>query len=293
MNKKYSEEFIKIVLGQCACFCQMKFRPHIPNKKPTTLDKGKVGFSIELRTWYPLYFMTSKQTLPMILYLWSSIGQKIFGGIKMNKEYREETINAVVDRYGKGQSVASLSSEHGIPRSTIYYWLKKHKKLKSVAGIEISHRDYYDLQRRAGKLEERLEVIKAADCSLSSPLKEKLEALEKLHGQFSIHALCDALGVSRGTFYNHIFRRKDVTSYDKRREEMKKHIKIAFEESRQRFGSSKIWATLADRGIRTTPKYVAELMQEMGLSSVRKGSKRQHKKERGFAEKQEHSATAI
>jgi len=26
------------------CFCQVKFRPHIPNEKQTTLNKRKVGF---------------------------------------------------------------------------------------------------------------------------------------------------------------------------------------------------------------------------------------------------------
>lgn len=35
----------------------------------------------------------------------------------------------------------------------------------------------------------------------------------------------------RGTFYNHIFRRKEVTAYDKRRAEMKEHIKTVFDES--------------------------------------------------------------
>jgi hypothetical protein len=80
---------------------------------------------------------------------------------------------------------------------------------------------------------EKLKVIQAAGCGTSAPLKEKLIALEKLYGQFSVHALCEALEVARGTFYNHIFRRKDVTWYDKRREEMRVLINTVFDESRQ------------------------------------------------------------
>jgi len=43
---------------------------------------------------------------------------------------------------------------------------------------------------------------------LADELMGKLMALEKLYGQFSVHALCEALDVSRGKFYNHIFRRR-------------------------------------------------------------------------------------
>ena len=94
--------------------------------------------------------------------------------------------------------------------------------------------------------------------------------------------------MARGTFYNHIFRRKDVTYYDKRREDMREHIKVTFEESRQRYGADKVCAVLVDRGIRTSPQYVAGLMREMGLHSVRNDSKREYKKKLSFAKKQNH-----
>ena len=35
-----------------------------------------------------------------------------------------------------------------------------------------------------------------------------MAAPEPLYDQFNIHTLCDALEVSRGTFYNHILRNK-------------------------------------------------------------------------------------
>ena len=117
-------------------------------------------------------------------------------------------------------------------------------------------------------MEQKIEILQRVNCTVSAPLQEKLQELAKLHGQYSVHALCEALCVSRGTFYNHIFRRKEVTAYDKRRVEMKEHIQATFDESPQRFGANKIAAVLADRGVRTSPKYVAELMREMGLQSV-------------------------
>ena len=135
-------------------------------------------------------------------------------------------------------------------------------------------------------MEQKIEILQRVNCTVSAPLQEKLQELAKLHGQYSVHALCEALCVSRGTFYNHIFRRKEVTAYDKRRAEMKEHIQTAFDESQQRFGANKIAAVLADRGVRTSPKYVAELMREMGLQSVSIYSKRDYQKSERLAKKQ-------
>ena len=98
----------------------------------------------------------------------------------MNQKYSSEDITAIVKQYINGQAVAHLCAEYGIPRSTIYSWIKRHQKLSSEAETDISYQDYYNLKRRADKMEEQLEVIKAAGCGLAAPLKEKLEALEKL-----------------------------------------------------------------------------------------------------------------
>ncbi len=142
------------------------------------------------------------------------------------------------------------------------------------------------LHQKLQKLEKKIEIFQRVNCTVLAPLQEKLQELAKLHGQYSVHALCEALCVSRGTFYNHIFRRKDVTAYDKRRAEMKEHIQTAFDESQQRFGANKIAAVLADRGVRTSPKYVAELMREMGLQSVSIYSKRDYQKSERLVKKQ-------
>ena len=52
------------------------------------------------------------------------------------------------------------------------------------------------------------------------------------------------------------------------------------------FGANKIAVVLAERGVRTSPKYVAELMREMGLQSVSIYSKRDYQKSERLAKKQ-------
>ena len=67
---------------------------------------------------------------------------------------------------------------------------------------------------------------------------------------------------------------------------MKEHIQATFDASRQRFGANKIAAVLVEPDVRTSPKYEAELMREMGLQSVSVYSKRDYQKSERLAKKQ-------
>lgn len=120
--------------------------------------------------------------------------------------------------------------------------------------------------------------MKLVNCTCNAPLKTKLYELEKLYGQFSVHVLCAALDVNRGTFYNHVLRnKKKDTSYTKRRRELSEAIRGIYEESHGLFGSDKILSVLSDRGFHTSKQMVRELMKEMGLKSLRSRAKKDYK----------------
>ena len=197
-----------------------------------------------------------------------------------------EEKKSLVARYRAGESVAEICANAGIARSTFYTWIKPYTATKTGSGYVVSQQEFIKMRQRIQKLEQKVEILQKVDCTVSSPLQEKLQELTKLYGQYSVHALCEALCVSRGTFYNHIFRRKEVTVYDKRRAEMREHIKSVFDESHQRFGANKIAAVLSEQGICISPKYTAELMREMGLQSVTLYSKRDYQKQERLAKKQ-------
>ena len=193
---------------------------------------------------------------------------------------------SLVARYQAGESVAEICADTGIARSTFYTWIKPYTTTTTDSGYVVSQQEFIKMKQRIQKLEQKVEILQKVGCTASAPLQEKLQELAKLYGQYSVHALCEALCVSRGTFYNHIFRRKEVTAYDKRRAEMKEHIKAVFDENRQRFGANKIAAVLSEQGIRVSPQYAAELMRELGLQSVTLYSKRDYQKQERLAKKQ-------
>ncbi len=202
--------------------------------------------------------------------------------MRLNAEEKQ----ALVSRYHAGESVAGICADVGIARSTFYTWIKPYTTTTTDSGHVVSQQEFIKMKQRIQKLEQKIEILQKVNCTVSAPLQEKLQELAKLYGQYSVHALCEALCVSRGTFYNHIFRRKEVTAYDKRRAEMKEHIKEIFDKSQQRFGANKIAAVLSTQGIPVSPKYVRDLMQEMGLQSITRHSKRDYQREKRLAKKQ-------
>ena len=198
----------------------------------------------------------------------------------MNKKYENEVKQSIVERYNNGESVSSLAEEFGIPRSTVYLWIK-HATDTSSNKKEVSVKNFRALENKVVRLEGIIEILKRVDCTANDRLEVKLPALESLYGQYSVHMLCDALEVPRGTFYNYMFRSKcGNTWYSERREELRVRIQQIYDESNQIFGSAKILAILQEEGYKTSVKMVRELMRDMGLISIRQDAKDIYDKEK-------------
>ena len=131
-----------------------------------------------------------------------------------------------------------------------------------------------------------MEIIRLSGYLDEVPLRRKLDVLEKIyHGnqQFSVHELCEALGVARGTFYNHIFRRADRSRQEEEQAELMLKVQQIFDDSQQRFGAEKIRTVLAQNGVRVSAKRISAIMQELDLHSIRTDAKKQHKKWQQYA----------
>ena len=191
----------------------------------------------------------------------------------------EKQKTELVSRYQSGESAKVICQENKIAKSTFYDWLKKYKITILPCGAETSAQEFMKLKSHAEKQRQLIELLHTVSCAPASPLQEKLNEMEKLHGQYSVHALCEALDVSRGTFYNHILRNKrDNKESVRRRQMLMPLIRKIFEENRQIFGARKIKAVLADRGYNVSPELISELMKEMDLESVSTNSKREYKR---------------
>lgn len=81
---------------------------------------------------------------------------------------------------------------------------------------DFSITNYTTFQRKVQRLEHILQIISLFGIIEEVPLQKWLTILAWLYErfeQFSVHELCEALNVSLGTFYNHIFGKADCTKY--------------------------------------------------------------------------------
>ena len=205
----------------------------------------------------------------------------------MRNKISEGEKRILADRYQQGESVQSICDEKGISKSALYNWIREFTPVVSGKTASYTLKEIEQLKRRNAKLEMIVEILKAVDCTASAPLQDRLAALESLHGQYDVYTLCEALDVARGTFYNFILRNKRNNAwFEKRREDYRILIRDIYNEYNQVFGARKICAILQQRGHKASDKYVATLMQEMGLYSVRTAAKQEHIKRNKPAKKE-------
>lgn len=62
--------------------------------------------------------------------------------------YPELLKRMVVLQYENGKSVAEISKDSGIPRNSIYRWVRSHKTIEAE-NYSITPRDFDSLQKRA------------------------------------------------------------------------------------------------------------------------------------------------
>lgn len=223
-------------------------------------------------------FLTESNTISLNIHVIIPIK-----GVDNMKKHNDSEKQTVLAQYSSGKAVADIVLETGIPRSTIYAWIKQSAENVSKKK-EITPYNFRLLENKITRLQGIIEIMKKANCTVSDPLAVKLPALEKLQGQYSVHMLCEALDVPRGTYYNYILRNKRTnTWYAKRREEFRLKIQQIYDDSHQIFGATKICAVMKEEGYRISIKMVRELMQQMGLASIRQDAKSNYDKEnRGY-----------
>lgn len=191
--------------------------------------------------------------------------------------YTDQEKTTIITEYKKGKPIQELCAEYRVCRRTIYRWAKIYCPAVPDVKCTFTMKEYDALLHRVAKLENMVAVLQTVNCTVHASLKEKLHELELLYDQYDVHTLCEALNVSHGTFYNHILRNKRGNAwFEMRREEYRFLIREVFDEYRQVLGAEKIRTILVQRGYQVSIEYVARLMKEMGLASIRSTAKQDY-----------------
>ena len=150
--------------------------------------------------------------------------------------------------YERGVPIAELCRRFGICKSTAYNWIRKYSPIKRTTGRTITAHDYYQLERENRTLRTENEIFRRSGCALSSPLSEKLAAIDRLKSDFTVHMLCQTLDVLKSTYYHHALRSPVKKQHELVDDELRPLIKQMFVNSRERFGAQKIKFCLQQQG---------------------------------------------
>lgn len=192
---------------------------------------------------------------------------------KMNKHYSKQFKTEIVGKYLDGQSISDISVETGVSRSTLYSWIESEKNyFTSKANLNL--RDYQFLKSKCDRQENIIEILKKSPCSVSAPLRNRYEAIKALKSDYSESLLCDALNVSKGSYYNHIFRNKGETNmFVEKEEKLTPIIEEVYTNSKYLYGSGKVHAVMKERGYDVSLRFVARIMHNNNWFAVRTSSK--------------------
>ena len=185
---------------------------------------------------------------------------------------QENLKSTVLKLYSAGSKVSDIVLQTGVPRSTVYYWIKNGIP-KEMSPLNL--RDYHFLKQKCERQEKIIDILRSAPCAATAPLQERLAAIEQMvSDEYNVNTLCEALEVAKGTYYNHTLRNKrSETKSAQRRRELFPIIEQIYHESNQTYGAGRITVIMRERGIPIAEGTVARIMHENGLFSIRGGAK--------------------
>lgn len=184
----------------------------------------------------------------------------------MPKIYSIEFKDEVVEFYERGHSISETLTEYGISESSLFEWKKDYDwRNPDYIGDALKRRDGYKRADHERKLEEILAVMNITRCKPSTSISEKILMINALEDQYSIHVLCEALHLPRGTYYNRKKREGKLNRYQEADEKIKPLIREVFLKSKRRFGRKPIRQKLREMGYQVSETRISRLMKEMGL----------------------------
>ena len=192
----------------------------------------------------------------------------------MSKRYKiidERKKRELVDRYNSGTRAKDICRQNNIPLSSFYSWVNKYQKItkRKESKNQITAMDYAELKRSRDRLAMEVEILQSAISNQNLKQIRKFELMEPLYGKYPLRTLCNAMQVRHASFYNHMVNNKNEQGWKYLyREKMKNEIQKLMAEDGHIYGSTMIVDRLAQKGIKTSRRFVSELLSELGVRSA-------------------------
>ncbi|MBC7792832.1 MAG: IS3 family transposase [Clostridia bacterium] len=188
-------------------------------------------------------------------------------------EFRREAVRLVLE---KKRPAAQVARELGVWESCLFRWVEIAKRDSAAAGtagagVELTSDERAELtrlRRENRTLQHERDFLKKANGLFRARDDVKFAVIAQEKAHHPVGVMCRMLGVTRGGFYAWMQRGEGKRARADR--EMSVHARASFNASKKRYGAPRIAADLRARGVRTSKKRVARIMQEQALTARRR-----------------------
>lgn len=195
------------------------------------------------------------------------------------KHYSQTIRDEAVLFYERGHTFAETHAKYGMAESTFFEWKKQFDQVHPIhEAAGSSDKNTRKAQLHLEKLALELEVIRQCPCGVNASIDDKMDAINALSGRYSVHVLCEALDLPRGTYYNRKRREGQLTSYEISDIKLKPLVEQTFRYSKNRFGRKPIHHKLSEMGYHVSEKKIARIMKELRLEVAKPMYKAEHQK---------------
>ena len=183
------------------------------------------------------------------------------------RRYDQEYKDMIVELFKSGMSLAELSSEYGIAKSTINGWIKDVKEIKVDENEVMTLKEVKALRKEMARIKEENELCKKSYGHIcNKKLDEVIEFINNNKSKHDIKTMCTVLGVARSTYYKSFDKTKSARELEN--EELKSAIKRIYKENKGIYGAPRIHYILGIEGFNVSLKRVQRLMTKLNLCAV-------------------------
>lgn len=139
----------------------------------------------------------------------SDAAEKKIAGIRIRKYFSENERKMILDEFANTHSSCAICSKYRINKATLFRWKSRDAVIAtSQCGTIYTAAQLHKMQRELESLRLENRIIRLCRCTASASIREKVEEVKRLQGQFSVHMLCHVLNLSKATFYRASLDRK-------------------------------------------------------------------------------------
>ena len=184
----------------------------------------------------------------------------------------------VVKHYKMHRNIDLTLEKYGIARSTLFKWKKKYEGNYFFRVSKKPTDTGHKAKAHLDKLNKIVAASKELRCGVTASITEKVAEIKRLEGKYSIHVLCEALQIPRGTYYNRKKKGDIPNRYELADKELSVMIREIFYHSKERFWRNPIKYKLQEQGFQVSKTRISRLMKEMGLEVKSAPYTMEHKK---------------